>query len=154
MLIQNMDMKSYTGGPFDILCILRDVDTGRYHVCFFEEHPVPYQDLETRCVRLKSKMHHTIGAATFDEAKDHMKEMREKIILCDNNVSIKPIGWDGQTRLVWLVDDWHEKGCGVEDVLGSVGVPLPDLSPIKVEQIFDPILELSAPDDKGRTNGQ
>ncbi|MDP3726401.1 MAG: hypothetical protein Q8R36_04365 [bacterium] len=87
MLIENGD-NTYLAGPADILCILK-LPTGTFHVAFFEEKPMPgpirpINELDG--IRLKSKMHHTVGGKTLAEAQAHLRELRAKIKLPDQNV--------------------------------------------------------------------
>jgi hypothetical protein len=77
----------WIAGLWDLLAIVRDTSTGRFHVYAFYEAPPPgpyNPDLEF--VRLKSKMHHTTGATTFEEALGHLAETRKKIQIADDNV--------------------------------------------------------------------
>lgn len=82
MLIPTETEGKFSGGPFDVICIQHDVATGRYHAAFYEERPMPGPDVGTPPVlRLKSKMHHTVGAETFDEALAHLDALAEQIEL-------------------------------------------------------------------------
>jgi hypothetical protein len=64
---------------------MKDTSTGRFHATYWEEKPLPGGAPET-IVRLKSKMHHTTGAETFEGALEHIREMREQIQIQDANV--------------------------------------------------------------------
>lgn len=77
-----------SAGPADILCILK-LPTGRFHPAFFEEHPMPGPIKpieELSFVRLKSKMHHTSGMETLEDATAHIADLRKKLIISDENV--------------------------------------------------------------------
>lgn len=78
---------TFTLGKYDVWGILQDTSTGRFHACLWLESPLPgpYEE-PTTFVRLKSKMHHTVGAATFEEAVEHVKELLKKFKLDDDNV--------------------------------------------------------------------
>jgi len=112
MLINNGD-GTFIGGPLDKLVILRNVQTGRFHVCFFEEAPFPgprQEVSDAEIVRLKSKMHHTEGGASLEEAHKHFGEMRNKILMDDENYDLDPIPWDGQIPIVTVVPNWRRDG--------------------------------------------
>lgn len=87
MIILNSNSTCSCGNA-DIICILK-LPTGTYHVAFYEEVPMPgpiKPISELDFVRLKSKMHHTQGAATIDGAREHAKMLRENLIISDANV--------------------------------------------------------------------
>lgn len=112
MLIQNGD-DTFTGGPLDVLCLLHDVNTGRFHACFLEERPfpgpvVPVEQLGT--VRLVSKMHHTGGAASYEEGLVHLGELSSRICVLPENITRDPVKWDGQLGFVLLVPNWRRAG--------------------------------------------
>lgn len=52
---------------------------------------VPVDKLEV--VRLKSKMHHTEGAETLEEAREHLADLASKVELPEGNV------WDGEDQV-------------------------------------------------------
>jgi hypothetical protein len=89
MLLANGD-GTYTAGPLDVIGILKDASTGRFHACIWLEHPLPGGGPPSNIVRLKSKMHHTEGAATWEVALKHVQELCRKIVIDDDNVWIKP----------------------------------------------------------------
>lgn len=100
---------TYAAGPLDVLCILHDVNTGKYHAAFFEESPISGKVRpmdKTEFVRLKSKMHHTAGSKTLDGALEHLKELSEKIIVPDENVKKEPIDWDGEIGITLVFENW------------------------------------------------
>ena len=87
MLMERGD-GTFDGGEADFICILR-LPSGTYHATVFEEHPLPgpvkpISELTT--VRVKSKMHHTVGSPTFEGAQKHVEELRDRIVLPDENV--------------------------------------------------------------------
>lgn len=103
---------TFTAGGLDVLCILHDVNTDKYHAAFFEEKPLPGKVKsieETDIVRLKSKMHHTGGSDTLDGALEHLKELSEKIIVPGENVFNEPIEWDGTIGIVLLWKNWRKQ---------------------------------------------
>ncbi len=75
-------------GPYDAIGIVKNIATGRFHTFVWEEKPLPSNGASF--VRLKSKMHHTEGAPTFEEAIAHVAELRKKIEISDDNVWILP----------------------------------------------------------------
>ena len=108
MIIDNGD-GTYTAGPLDVWCVLRDMTTGRFHAAFFEEKPMPGPVPEVKdvtVVRLKSKLHHTEGAPDLAGALDHLDEMVAKIQVPEENVWREPREWDGQQGIVWLERNW------------------------------------------------
>ncbi len=111
------------GGPLDFICILHDVREGRFHPCFVEEKPMPGPVLppdEVKVVRAKSKMHHTGGFDTFEEAQAYVREdFSKKLALPEGNVALKQaINWDsGNFAFVVCVPNWTKSGQTIEDVL-------------------------------------
>lgn len=114
---------SATGGPLDFICILRDVRTGRFHPCFVEEKPMPGPTLsveDTKFVRAKSKMHHTGGFDTFEEAQAYVRDdFSKKLIVPDGNVALNhAINWDSQNiAFVIILPNWIAEKRTIEDVL-------------------------------------
>lgn len=108
MLMPNGD-GTFMAGPFDVLCILHNRETLRFHPAFFEEHPFPGprpEITETKIVRLFSKMHHTEGSPTLEGALIQMGELAQKISVPPTNIWLKPKPWDGDLGVVWVVDNW------------------------------------------------
>lgn len=102
---------TFTAGGLDVLCILHDVNTDRYHAAFFEEKPFPGEVKsieETDIVRLQSKMHHTSGSDTLDGALEHLKELSEKIIVPEENIKKEPIDWDGELGITFVWNNWRK----------------------------------------------
>jgi len=122
MMINNGD-GTYMGGPLDIVCILHNTRTGIFHPAFFEESPLPGPMLsveETEIVRLKSKMHHTGGYPTIEEAVKGLEELRSTIKVDDRNSCKEPIPWDGEVGIVWVFPNWKRNETGTfESVLNS-----------------------------------
>lgn len=111
MLIDNGN-EIFTAGGLDILCILHDINTGKYHAAFFEESPLPREVKsieETDFVRLKSKMHYTSGSDTLDGALVHLGELEEKISVPEGNIFKEPIEWDGTIGIVFLWENWRKQ---------------------------------------------
>jgi hypothetical protein len=107
MRIRNDDGTIITG-PFDVLLILQNEKTGRFHVCFAEEHPLPGPIEEhPKFLRLKSSLVHTGGAATLDEAKVQLAELRKRLIVLDENVFPEPREWDGEPFST-LMTNWRK----------------------------------------------
>ena len=110
MFMQNGD--SLVAGPLDVVCIRKHSKTDRFHAFFYEEKPLPgptKSSEETNPVRLKSKMHHTQGFDTFDEAKAEIDEMREKkkLKIDDENVwTESALDWNGDVEQV-AVKNWR-----------------------------------------------
>lgn len=103
---------TFTAGPLDMLCILHDVNTNRYHAAFFEENPLPgkVESVQaTNIVRVQSKMHHTEGSDTLEGALEHLKELSQKIILPKENIKNDPIDWDGNLGVVILMENWRKE---------------------------------------------
>jgi hypothetical protein len=140
MLIPRSDGKGFDCGVYDVLCVLYNVHTGLYHVCFLDGGPLAGS---ADFVRLKSVMHHTEGARTFYELADHLAEMVDKIYIDHKNISDTPIGWDGCTGhdgFVWIVSNWLKAGIDICEALASVGIPISQQVemprvPISVKQI-------------------
>lgn len=92
------DDGTYTIGPLDILCILHDeINSGRFHPAMLEERPMPgtlecIEDMTF--ARLKSKMHHTTGFGTLEEARANLRDDLSRRLRCDN-VWYDPLPWDG-----------------------------------------------------------
>lgn len=110
MLIEKEEKGKFIGGPLDVLCILHDITTGRYHAAFFEESPFPgpVKDVrKTDIVRLKSKMHHTTGSDSLEGALMHLKELSENIEVPEKNIWKEPQEWDGTIGIVWVKENWR-----------------------------------------------
>lgn len=91
------DERGHFGGPLDVLLIQHDLTTGRYHPAAYEEKPMPgpiRQVSEMTTVRLKSKMHHTQGFGTLEEARQYLlDDLATKIEVPEGNV------WPDEERL-------------------------------------------------------
>lgn len=116
MLIEKGD-GIFVAGEADVLCILK-LSSETFHVAFFEEHPMlgpikPIKDSEF--IRLKSKMHHTSGASTIAEAQEHLKKLREKIEISDNNVVSDEAIAVKDPVCVWVVGNWIKNGISFKD---------------------------------------
>lgn len=74
----------------DLLTIVLVESTGRYHVSVWEEKPLPGASPPRGVVRLKSKMAHTTGATSFEEALVHVAKLRERLSIDDQNVWTRP----------------------------------------------------------------
>ncbi len=114
MLIQNDD-DTFTGGPLDVILIYHNIGEGTFHPVFYEERPLPgpVSDLKDESiVRLMSRMHHTVGFKSLEEAQENVRtDMRLKIILPDTNVAIeRALPWDGELGDVWIVQNWRREG--------------------------------------------
>lgn len=113
MLVQHTgETPVFTAGPLDVVLVLKDVNTGRFHMAFFVKSPMPgpfapYGELTI--VRLKSKMHHTEGAETFEEALGHMDKFLAQNVLVDplNIYREAAIEWDGQLGIICIVNNWR-----------------------------------------------
>lgn len=104
------DDGTFTGGPLDVLCIFKNIHTGRYHAAFLEEKPMPgpvKSVADTQVVRLKSTMHHTEGSDTLEGALIHLNELSIQIKLPEENVWKDPIDWDGNPAVL-LKSNWRK----------------------------------------------
>jgi len=122
MLIPNGD-DTFTGGPLDFICILRDIHGGRFHPCFVEEKPLPGpvpEVTDTQVVRCKSRMHHTGGFDTFEEAVSNVQDdLSQRIQLPETNVALERyVDWDSKAFVVCL-PNWVSEGKNVQEVLGK-----------------------------------
>ena len=122
MLLQTSE-KQCTGGMLDFICILRSIQTGRFHPCFVEERPMPgpVPDMQdTKFIRAKSKMHHTGGFDTFEEAVAYTrKNMCAKLSLPEDNIALDhAINWDSDNvAFVVLLPNWRTCGKTLDEVL-------------------------------------
>ena len=118
-MIKNED-GTYTMGPLDAVLILRHRYTGRFHYAIFEEAPmpgpVPAVD-DVKMVRLRSKAHHTDGAATLDEAKQQIATMRTTIKIDDASVDLDPITWNGGLPIMLFAHNWLSFGIPVTQAM-------------------------------------
>lgn len=109
----------FLGGAADIICILK-LPGGTFHVAFYEEHPMPgpiqpIKDLDF--IRLKSRMHHTVGAPTLEGAQKHFDDMRTKIKIPDSNVARNMALEMDDPVSTLVLPNWIKKGKSVEEVL-------------------------------------
>jgi hypothetical protein len=79
-------------GPF-AHCMIDNTASGRIHVCLFYVSPLPGGVTVPR--RWKSKGHHTAGAATQEEADQHLAMFREHLGV-STTVDLGRAEWDGQ----------------------------------------------------------
>ncbi len=120
MLIKKQD-DTCMAGPLDIICIMK-LPSGTYHVAFLEESPFPGEVLapkDTPFVRLKSKMHHTVGAQTFEGALVHLRDTRKKIELPDANVIEDAAIEVDDPVSVWTVSNWLTNGRRLKDCIAE-----------------------------------
>ena len=104
MLIENNGV--YECGYLDIVCILKNVNTNRYHVAFFEEHPLSGEIKpmkEIKYTGLVSKMHHTGGADTLELALKDLDTLLTKIKVPIENVFKEPLNWDGRIPISYVL---------------------------------------------------
>lgn len=105
---------TYDGGPLDVILILGNVHTKKFHVALFEESPFPgpVPDIQNmKVVRLKSKMHHTGGATDWAEAQIQMDDLCAKIALPESNVLRSEVFvWDGELGITLLSNNWLSEG--------------------------------------------
>lgn len=124
MLIQTGENQT-CGGPLDFICILKSNKTGRFHPAFVEEKPMPgpIPDVaDTKFVRVKSKMHHTAGFETFEEAVTNVQEsMRPRLTLSDDNVALEhSVDWDEKQMIFTMILlNWRACGKTLNEVLQS-----------------------------------
>ena len=105
------------GQTGDVVLIIHDVATDRYHPYFFEEKspPGPMQPIEKlEVLRLKSRMHHTTGFDTFKKAKESLiNDAMMKVQLPEDNIYVdSPVPWDlskGEA-IEWLCENWVKQG--------------------------------------------
>lgn len=101
---------TFTAGSLDVHLILHNKFTGRYHPAFFEEQPLPgpvKPSNEEQVVRLRSKMHHTAGFETLEEAQIELDNMSRNIAVPEENVWRDPQEWDGHYPIVILANNWR-----------------------------------------------
>lgn len=72
-------------------CMIDNTATGRIHVCVLYLAPFPGGVTEPR--RWKSKGHHTEGAATQEEADEHLAKLRSHF---GDTVDLGRTEWNGQ----------------------------------------------------------
>ena len=118
MLIDQGDGTSLAG-PADIICIL-GLPAGTFHVTFFEEKPMPgpvRPTEELEAIRLKSKMHHTQGAPTLEGAREQARELRERIVVSDENVMTDEAVMVEDPVSVWVLPNWTRGSLTLKDAL-------------------------------------
>lgn len=99
------------GGALDVLMILHHVTKGTYHPAYFVEAPPPgpVQPVDSvEVVRLRSRMHHSTGAPTLEEAQVLFDELAQKIFVPPQNRWRDRVhAWDGTTGITVVVSNWH-----------------------------------------------
>ena len=109
MLIRNDD-GTFVAGALDVLLILHNTVTNTYHSALFIEAPMPgpRQPVESMpLVRLRSQMHHTVGAPDLEGARKHLDELAERISVPDGNKWTEPVEWDGELGITLIVSNWQ-----------------------------------------------
>jgi hypothetical protein len=107
MLFRNGD--GYLGGPLDVMLILHHQAAGTYHPAFFEFAPFPGTEgnCDVDVVRLRSRMHQTVGVATFELALGLLEDLALKIQVPASNVwRTEAYSWDGTLGLTLCVNNW------------------------------------------------
>ena len=109
MIIANGDGTA-VAGMWDVFFIYENVQTGRFHpVVYVRDDPPGGGPVSV--VRLKSKMSHPEGFATFQEAVDEVAAGRQDLVFDDLNVYIETaVPWDGMIGDVMIVPDWRQPG--------------------------------------------
>jgi hypothetical protein len=123
---------NFDGGIFDVICLLRNVNTGHYHTCFAEEMPLPGpMEPNPTLIRLKSKMHHTQGAPDLVQGIKYLEKLASKIILPAENILREPIdwnGWGGDGTFVIFVPNWRLPGAQPLKIsLGALPIAIDNL---------------------------
>ena len=109
MLIGNGD-GTFLCGPWDVIVIYQHHTDGTFHPAFYQESPMPGAggDGVENLIRLKSKMHHTDGFATLEEAQASARDLQAKLGLSDDNVVLDLlVPWDGEIGDVMIVQNWR-----------------------------------------------
>lgn len=119
MLIQE-SKTTFIGGSLDVICILHNIESSTYHAAFFQEQSLtgPIKSVrETDVVRLRSKMHHTKGSTTLEEAIAEVDNLSVRIKLPEDNIWKNPIEWNGKIPITMVVPNWRnvDKGEKVEE---------------------------------------
>lgn len=100
----------YACGSFDVLAVLHDQRTGRFHAAVLVEDPPPGEPKpleQVEVVRLRTRMHHTAGADTLEGACEHLREIHKQIHVLDTNIWFdKVFEWDGGHGAMVLVKNW------------------------------------------------
>jgi hypothetical protein len=102
---------TYFSGPLDVILIYRHMDEGTFHPVVYQWHPMPGLIPEVGdvdFVRLNSKMHHTAGFASLEEAQENVRnELQPMLNMADENVMLDPpYPWFGETGDVIMVTNW------------------------------------------------
>lgn len=85
MIISDGD--KHLAGLFDVLGIVQDSVTKKYHLYLWEEKPFPGPyNPNPDIVRLKSKFHHAEGTDTLEETIERIEALRKNITIEDANV--------------------------------------------------------------------
>jgi len=122
MIIENKEKGTVTVGPLDVVVILKIGD--RYHVCFAEEKPLPgpvKPAKETTVVRLKSKMHHTPGTDTFEQAQVEIDKMLEKMVIIADNIFRKEAIEVDEPVFTVITSNWLGKTDPKNPLIGVLG---------------------------------
>lgn len=57
-----------------LITITRNIRTGRFHPFIWNESPLPSSDVTDHIVRFRSKMHHTSGFESLEDARTSARE--------------------------------------------------------------------------------
>lgn len=114
MFIKSAD-GACTSGPLDVILIYHNVNEGTFHPAVYMEAPMPgpVPDVgEASFVRLRSRMHHTAGFASLEEAQENIRtELQPRLgIRGDNIIYDPPFPWDGTIGDTLIVQNWRKSG--------------------------------------------
>ena len=115
-MLQNQD--ALTFGPYDVLVVLQNKHTRRFHAAVFIEAPInePH-DSASQIIRLRSKFHYSMGAANWALAQQQLAALAERFQPPANNVASEPLVWDGEWPFVILTGNWVAQGVNVSEMI-------------------------------------
>jgi len=112
MLIYKVEKSMYAGN-LDVICIIQLLPEGRFHTMVLCENPLPGPIIPTdqlEFIRLKSKMHHTTGFSTLEEAIKNIKfDLLERIDILEDNVILDHYYITENYHATLILPNWIKK---------------------------------------------
>lgn len=102
-------------GPYDVLIVLRNKCTQRFHAAVLVEAEMITGT--PKFVRLRSKFHYSVGAAKIDLARQQLAGLVDRFHPPANNIATEPFPWDGDWPFYVITGNWVAAGVNVSEMI-------------------------------------